>query len=377
MDTFLHYLTFPYLWEGAVIAVQLLVGALTGGIVIGFFLSLASLSKAWYVRLPVKTYIYLLRGTPVLLQLIILYNVLPQFGLVLSPFVSALLALTINETAYCAEIIRGGIISANRDQRTAAQAFGYTRSQEMRFVVIPQALRAILPTLGNESVGLLKSTSLASVVGVAELTMRGQTIVSQNFQFLPVLLASGGIYVIMSTVLAAGQWWMENRVNLEPRAARAGRRKIPDIPAGTPLAAVDPPSPQSDRMLEIRDLEVGYNGTPVLKKLTLVVKRSEVVVLLGRSGSGKSTLLKAILALIPASAGNIRVGGVVMGQGPTGRPLPARALPANRALSRKGGGVPAAWRLRSAQRRPGTARRRRRSLPPPARPRARSAATRS
>ena len=336
MDTFFHYLTFAYLWEGAVIAVQLMAGALTGGIVIGFFLALASLSTAWYLRLPVKTYIYLLRGTPVLLQLILLYNVLPQFGLVLSPFVSALLALTINETAYCAEIIRGGINAANRDQRTAAQAFGFTRAQEMRHVVIPQALRAILPTLGNESVGLLKSTSLASVVGVAELTMRGQTIVSQNFQFLPVLLASGGIYVILSTGLACGQWWLENRVNLEPRAARAGRRPLGEAPAGGPLVAVDPPSPQSDKMLEVRDLVLGYNGTPVLKKLTLVVRRSEVVVLLGRSGSGKSTLLKAILALVPATSGSIRVGNVVMGQSPTGRRLSPRALPANRIAARIG-----------------------------------------
>ncbi len=336
MDLFLHYLTFPYLWEGAVIAVQLLVGALAGGIVIGFFLSLASLSKHWWLRLPVKTYIYLLRGTPVLLQLIILYNVLPQFGIMLSPFLSALLALTINETAYCAEIIRGGIISANRDQRVAAQAFGFSRTQEMIHVVIPQALRAILPTLGNESVGLLKSTSLASVVGVAELTMRGQTIVSQNFQFLPVLLASGGIYVIMSSVLALVQWWLENRVNLEPRAARAGKRDIAEIVPSAASAQTASAANPNERMLEIQDLEVGYNGTPVLKKLSLTVKRSEVVVLLGRSGSGKSTLLKAILALIPSTSGDIRVGGVMMGRSPLGRPLPTRALPANRIAARIG-----------------------------------------
>jgi len=108
LDDFLKYLTFPYLWEGAVIAVQLLIGALAGGIVIGFFLALASSSKHGFIRVPVKIYIYTLRGTPVLLQLILLYNVLPEFGLRLSPFTSALIALMINETAFCAEIIRGG-----------------------------------------------------------------------------------------------------------------------------------------------------------------------------------------------------------------------------------------------------------------------------
>ncbi len=170
--------------------------------------------------------------------MILLYNVLPQFGIRLSPFFSALLALTINETAYCAEIIRGGIMSANRDQRTAAQAFGFTRTAEMIHVVIPQALRAIMPTLGNESVGLLKSTSLASVVGVSELTMRSQTIVSENFLFIPVLMATGAIYVLMSSVMAIGQWWLESRVGLEFRAQRARKRKPGAVAALPALGAV-------------------------------------------------------------------------------------------------------------------------------------------
>ncbi|MCX8999706.1 amino acid ABC transporter permease/ATP-binding protein [Rhizobiaceae bacterium BDR2-2] len=336
MDIFLHYLTLPYLWQGAVIAVQLMVGALFGGIVIGFFLALASMSKHRLISYPVKAYIYLLRGTPVLLQLILLYNVLPQFGIMLSAFASALLALTINETAYCAEIIRGGIISANRDQRTAAQAFGFTRTAEMIHVVIPQALRAIMPTLGNESVGLLKSTSLASVVGVSELTMRSQTIVSENFLFIPVLMASGGIYVILASVLAVGQWWLETRVGLDFRARRARHRK-PRPVAELPASAASPTTVDSrEKLLEVIDLRVAYHGKEVLKGLSLTVRRGEVVVLLGRSGSGKSTLLKSILALAPVSGGDIRVGGERMGRGPSGAPLPARALPANRAAARIG-----------------------------------------
>ncbi len=336
MDTFLYYLTFPYLWQGAVIAVQLMVGALFGGIVIGFFLALGSMSKRRFISYPVKAYIYLLRGTPVLLQLILLYNVLPQFGVRLSPFFSALLALTINETAYCAEIIRGGIISANRDQRIAAQAFGFTRTAEMIHVVIPQALRAIMPTLGNESVGLLKSTSLASVVGVSELTMRSQTIVSENFLFIPVLMATGGIYVLMSSVMAGGQWWLESRVGLEFRAQRARKgkpRPVVDLPTALPGVSADR---SSERVLDVIDLNVAYHGKEVLKGLSLTVRRGEVVVLLGRSGSGKSTLLKSILALAPVTSGDIRVGGERIGRTSSGVPLPARALPANRAAARIG-----------------------------------------
>lgn len=338
MQDFLHYLTLPYLWQGAVIAVELLVGALFGGVVIGFFLALASLSRHWFIRLPVQTYIYVLRGTPVLLQLILLYNVLPQFGLTLSPFTSALIALTINETAFCAEIIRGGIQSTDRDQRMAAQAFGFSRMTEMVRVVIPQALRAILPTLGNEAVGLLKSTSLASVVGVNELTMRGQTIVSQNFLFIPVLLASGAIYIILSSSLAGLQWWLEAQVGLDQRAKRARKRRARQgaaakSPPPAPALAPRRFGPNAATILDIDDLHVAYRGQEVLKGITLKVKRGEVVVLLGRSGSGKSTLLKAILALAPTTGGSVTVEGHPIGRSLDGRKLPERRLPANRAKS--------------------------------------------
>jgi len=344
MQNFLHYLTFPFLLQGCVVAIGLLFGALIGGLLIGFMLALASDSRFFWLRYPVRGYIYIIRGTPQLLQLILLFNVLPQAGLTLSPFVSALLALTINETAFCAEIIRGGMHSVDRNQRVAAQAFGFSGLTELLHVVIPQGLRAIVPTLGNEAVGLLKSTSLASVVGVNELTLRSQTIVSQNFEFLPVLLASGVMYIVLSAVISAGQHWTEQRVS-------STRRRPVTLAAGSEIADIEPQqdrgplsrmaphlnAPVSDvPQLELVDVRVSYASKQVLKGISLSVKPGEVVALLGKSGSGKSTLLKTILALNPLESGAINIDGRSMTTDAKGQPLSRRRLPKSRADARIG-----------------------------------------
>jgi polar amino acid transport system permease protein len=374
MQNFVHYLTFPYLLQGCIVAVELLIGALTGGLLIGFVLALASDARWAWVRYPVRAYIYVIRGTPQLLQLILLFNVLPQVGITLSPLMSALLALTVNETAFCAEIIRGGIKSVDRHQRLAAKAFGFSAATELLYVVVPQGLRAIVPTLGNEAVGLLKSTSLASVVGVNELTLRSQTIVSQNFEFLPVLLASGVMYIVLSAALSAVQGWCEKRVDPAQRgqAIRAGvaarRAASPDavgddgtalhdsgpLPRMAPLqselavSATDAPERGSDALhasdalaaagpqLRIANVKVRYEGNEVLKGIDLSVRAGEVVALLGKSGSGKSTLLKSILALNPLSEGSIRVEGKSLTVDDRDRPVSARRLPARRVAARIG-----------------------------------------
>lgn len=333
MQAFSHYLVMPFLWRGALVALELMAGALCGGILIGFVIAQLSLSPRRGLRLPARIYVYALRGTPLLLILVFFFDVLPQIGLNLSPFWSALLALLINETAFCSEIIRGGISAVDSDQRLAASSLGFSGRAEMMHVVIPQAVRAILPALGNEAIGLLKSTSLASVVGVNELTMRGQTIVSENFMFIPVFVASGVIYIVMSSLIALGQWWLEQRFDVRKRAARQlaqpALQATEFVPSATKLAGSG-----GAILLGIDDVVVHYNDKPVLKGVSLRVRQGEVVVLLGRSGSGKSTLLRAILALIPVVTGSILVGGQRIGTWNDGSPLPRRLLPRNRAAAR-------------------------------------------
>lgn len=335
MQAFSHYLVMPFLWRGALVALELMIGALLGGILIGFVIAQLSLSPRRWVRLPTRLYVYALRGTPLLLILIFFFDVLPQIGLNLSPFWSALLALLINETAFCSEIIRGGIAAVDSDQRLAASSLGFSARVEMIYVVIPQAVRAILPAMGNEAIGLLKSTSLASVVGVNELTLRGQTIVSENFMFIPVFVASGVIYIALSSLIALGQWWLERRFDLRERSRSTINRQVvrPAPSPPVPERAVSAAN-RTEIVLGIDNVDIAYGARKVISDLSLRVRSGNVVVLLGRSGSGKSTLLRAILALIPVTAGSILVGGQRIGTWNDGSPLPRRLLPRNRAAAR-------------------------------------------
>ena len=140
--------------------------ALVGGLLVGLMLALMRQSSNKVVALTASTYIWFIRGTPLLLQLVFLYDALPPWGIVLSPMTTAFVGFVINEAAYAAEIIRGGIVSVNRSQTLAAASLGMGRWLTAYRVVLPQALRAILPPMGNQAISLLKNSSLASVISV-------------------------------------------------------------------------------------------------------------------------------------------------------------------------------------------------------------------
>lgn len=196
---FTDYLFNPYLLSGAVTTLWLTLAAIAGGLLVGCALALARLSSRRWLNAPAHFYIWVFRGTPLLVQLIIIYTGLPQMGLKLSVIESALLGLILNEAAYLAEIVRGGIQSIPVGQTNAARAVGFSNAQTMRYVVLPQAMRLIVPTLGNSINGLLKTTSITSVISMEELLRRTQVLIQEKFMVLELFLVAALYYLLMTT----------------------------------------------------------------------------------------------------------------------------------------------------------------------------------
>src|SRR4051794_11818494 len=164
MDRFLHYLTLSYLYQGATDTMEIAGASLIGALILGAVLAEMRVNRLRPLRWFASTYIWIIRGTPMLLQLVFIYDALPQFGIIFAPVPTAIIAFTINEAAFFAEIIRGGVLGVDRNQKIAADALGMSPWVTRRYIVFPLAIRAILPSMGNEFINLIKSTSLASVI---------------------------------------------------------------------------------------------------------------------------------------------------------------------------------------------------------------------
>jgi len=198
--TFVHYLHSLYLIEGAGVSLGLSIGAMAIGLLCGLTAALMRMSRHALLRQPASFYVWLFRGTPVLVQLIIIYTGLPQLGLKLGVLASALLGLGVNEGAYLAEIIRAGISAVPRGQFEAARSIGMTRAATMRVVVMPQALRIIIPPLGNSFNGLMKTSSLASVISMEELLRRTELLIQVQFKVLEIFVVAAVYYLVMTTL---------------------------------------------------------------------------------------------------------------------------------------------------------------------------------
>lgn len=208
---FSEYVTNEYLFWGAVTTVWLTVFAIAAGLALGAVLAFMRLSKRGWLSTPARLYIWVFRGTPLLVQLIIIFTGLPQLGIKLSVVQSALLGLALNEAAYLAEIIRAGVLAVSRGQVNAGMAMGLSPTQVMRYVVMPQAFRIIIPPLGNSVNGLLKTTSVTSVISMEELLRRTQILIQEKFLVLELFLVAALYYLAMTTVWEFVQRKLEAR----------------------------------------------------------------------------------------------------------------------------------------------------------------------
>lgn len=206
----------PILLQGAVITIQITVMAVGCGFFIGMIAALANLSRFKIVRLLVKCYVELFRGTPLLVQIFMIYFALPMvIGQSINPYVAAVTACSINSGAYVSEIFRAGIQSIDKGQMEAGRSLGLTWAQTMRYIVMPQAFKAIIPPLGNEFIAMMKDTSLVSVIGFEELTRRGQVIIARTYGSFEIWTAVAIIYLIMTLSISQLVAFLERRYNIK------------------------------------------------------------------------------------------------------------------------------------------------------------------
>lgn len=194
----------PALFEGAKMTLWISILGLIGGVIIGLIAGFARAYGGWLVNHIALVFIELIRGTPIVVQVMFIYFALPMAfsHLRIDPFVAAVITIIINSGAYIAEIVRGAVLSIHNGFREAGMALGLSRFATLRYVIMPLALRRMLPPLGNQWIVSIKDTSLFIVIGVAELTRQGQEIIAGNFRALEIWSAVAVIYLIITLLLS-------------------------------------------------------------------------------------------------------------------------------------------------------------------------------
>jgi len=208
----------PLLLAGAGITVQITAMSVGMGLLIGMFAGIARLSSKWPIRTVAAIYIDFIRGTPLLVQIFIIYFAMPiVLGTRIDPFVAAVTACSINSGAYVAEIFRSGIQSIDKGQMEAGRSLGMSWAQTMRYIILPQAFKRIIPPLGNEFIAMLKDSSLVSVIGFEELTRRGQLIIARTYASFEIWMTVAFIYLIMTVSISRLVAFLERRLRIDDK----------------------------------------------------------------------------------------------------------------------------------------------------------------
>lgn len=320
--------------------------AAVSGSILGTFLALARVSKSPLLRGLSWGYIWLVRSIPLIVLLLVLNNLgylyetitigvpftdtifvsYPTVQL-LTPFAAAFLGLTLNQSAFFAEIVRGGILSVDQGQHEAAAALGLPRRRQALRIVLPQAMRSILPTGFNEIIGLAKGTSMVYVLALPELFYTVQVIYRRNLEVIPLLMVATVWYLIIMTVLSIAQHYIEryfakgalrNPVPLPFQAFRDRFRPVRPQRSVVDRVVVragfhDAPAIRGGGAVEIHGISKSFGPLKVLNNVELTIPAGSVTVILGPSGSGKSTLLRSINHLERVDEGFISVDGELVG----------------------------------------------------------------
>ena len=203
----------PLLIVGAGITIQITAISVGLGLIIGMFVGIARICNVKVLRALATVYIDFLRGTPLLVQIFLIYFALPMVvGQRVDPFIAAITACGINSGAYIAEIFRAGIQAIDEGQMEAGRSLGMSWVQTMRYIIVPQAFKNVIPPLGNEFIALLKDSSRVSVIGFEELTRRGQLIIARTYGSLEIWITVALIYLVMTLTISRLVSYMEKRL---------------------------------------------------------------------------------------------------------------------------------------------------------------------
>ncbi|GGB07011.1 ABC transporter permease [Brucella endophytica] len=243
-----QYFFDPTVMKGLYVTLGLTVVAMIIGIVLGLLLAIARMSQDRLASSAAGLFIWFFRGTPLLVQLIFWYNMSTLFPKIsiaipfgptlaswntndlITPVTAAIVGLALNEAAYMAEIIRGGLLSVDKGQAETAAAFGMTRARALRRIIIPQAMRSIVPPTGNQLISMIKATSLVSVIAMADLLYSVQSIYNRTFEVMPMLLVAVLWYLLITSILNVGQSAVERYYN---RGERGDAVRQDELPAKT------------------------------------------------------------------------------------------------------------------------------------------------
>ena len=228
VDAFLSYLVNPYLLGGVGITIGLTVATIVIGLLLALPLALGSMSNHKLLNAPARFYVWVFRGTPLLVQLVIIYTGLPQLGIRLDVLTSAIVALSLNEAAYLSETIRAGFSAVAKGQVEAAKALSLSRFATLRLVTLPQVIRIIIPPLGNSVNGLLKATSLASVISMEELMRRSQVLMQAKFEVLELYCVAAFYYLVLTSLWNLVQGRLEQHYGrgFAPRRQKAAAPRL-------------------------------------------------------------------------------------------------------------------------------------------------------